>query len=550
MIDLLSRLAVLHGTDKFGYHDYTPNYFALLDGWQDRPLRMLEIGVGGYGFEDRGGESLATWRDFFPNASITGIDIQRKTMDLGPRVTILQGSQVDAEFLAQTVAEHGPFDIILDDGSHRNDHVIQTFEMLFEGLAPGGVYIIEDVQTAFMPRFGGSLTLDAPNSVAFFADRLVDLAQGRAGQIATIERFHNVIVLHKHGQKQASALAAEDRRVRAAVDVGGMALRVDPAVALVADLAAHETDQEGAGILVVSAGEVTDDRSLTALIDRLGRKGVILLQGGPVDPALLRQIFVQIDHREICVHYPAAPIADFARYVLSLSVYPDGAVLEIGDNDYPSNFAFDPQQPRATAALTAMGEVLQDTQASQSGLLHYATILQRFSGVSSAFGLVDRLAALGCTDRRFYQLAGMRAQHAGDWAAVLRLAEEALAHLPDDPQFVMAKVRAMRVLGRKAETEAVLRDVHARNPRARAVVVALAQIEQAAGRMQEAITLYDQSINLFPAPARPAQLRALIELCVGADASEAALQASQRLLALVPDDALAMQITARDTSQA
>ena len=118
MIDPLSRLAILHGTDKFGYHDYTPNYFSLLESWRMRPLRMLEIGVGGYGFEDRGGESLATWRDFFPQAQITAIDIQRKTVELGPRVRILQGSQVDAPFLAGTVAERGPFDIILDEDTH------------------------------------------------------------------------------------------------------------------------------------------------------------------------------------------------------------------------------------------------------------------------------------------------------------------------------------------------------------------------------------------------------------------------------------------------
>ena len=40
MIDPLSRLAILHGTDKFGYHDYTPNYFSLLESWRMRPLRM------------------------------------------------------------------------------------------------------------------------------------------------------------------------------------------------------------------------------------------------------------------------------------------------------------------------------------------------------------------------------------------------------------------------------------------------------------------------------------------------------------------------------
>ncbi|MFT5639386.1 MAG: cephalosporin hydroxylase, partial [Paracoccaceae bacterium] len=126
-IDPLSRLAVLNGTDKFGYHDYTPNYHRLLHHLRDKPIRLLEIGVGGYGDEDRGGESLAVWRDYFPNAKIiVGIDIQRKTMDLGPRVEILQGSQVDPEFLEQVQKDHGPFDVIIDDGSHRTEHVIES----------------------------------------------------------------------------------------------------------------------------------------------------------------------------------------------------------------------------------------------------------------------------------------------------------------------------------------------------------------------------------------------------------------------------------------
>ena len=46
MIDPLSRLAILHGTGKFGYHDYTLNYFDLLGHLRDKPLRLLEIAAG------------------------------------------------------------------------------------------------------------------------------------------------------------------------------------------------------------------------------------------------------------------------------------------------------------------------------------------------------------------------------------------------------------------------------------------------------------------------------------------------------------------------
>ena len=542
MIDPLSRLAILHGTDKFGYHDYTPNYFSLLESWRMRPLRMLEIGVGGYGFEDRGGESLATWRDFFPQAQITAIDIQRKTVELGPRVRILQGSQVDAPFLAGVVAERGPFDIILDDGSHRNEHVIETFELLFDGLAPGGIYLIEDVQTAFMPRYGGSLTLKAPNSVGYFADRLVDLTSGRAGEITAIERFHNIIVLHKRGADAAPLPAHGDRRIRAALEAGRSVRRADPALALAPELAAHEGDNPG--ILIAEAGQAGDASTLSALIDQLGPEGVILLQGGPVAPGLLREIFTQIDHREIRANYPEASIPDYARRILSLSVHADGAVLEIGDNTYPSNFDFDPHEPRAAAALKVMDEVMQDPAASGTGLLQYAGILQRFSGIEAAFDLVERLAASGCTDRRYYQLAILRMQRLANWSEVLRLSDEALAQLPDNPHFVTTKARAMRMLGQGLEAEALLRAAYARDPRGRAVVVALARLEQDAGRMPEAIALYEQSINLFPAGGRPAQLRSLITLCESAGAQQAAIRASQQLIALVPEDVLAQRILA------
>ena len=547
MIDQLSRLAILHGTDKFGYHDYTPNYFSLLESWRMRPLRMLEIGVGGYGFEDRGGESLATWRDFFPQAQITAIDIQRKTMALGPRVKILQGSQVDAPFLAGPVAECGPFDIILDDGSHLNEHVIETFGLLFDGLAPGGIYLIEDVQTAFMPRYGGSLALTAPNSVGHFADLLVDLSLGRAGEIAAIERFHNIIALHKRGRDTDPLPAHADRRIRAALDAGKSVRRADPALDLAPELARHEAGPDGqnAGILVAAAGQAGDGAALGALIRDLGPEGVILLQGGPVAAGLLREIFTQIDHREIRANFPQAPIQDYARHVLSLSIHADGAVLEIGDNNYPSNFAFDPHEPRAAAALATMGEVMQDPAASQTGLLQYTGILKRFSGIEAAFGLVDRLAASGCIDPRYYQLAVLRMQRTANWAEVLRLSEEALAHLPENPHFVVTKTRAMRMLGQGAEAEALLRDAYARDPRGRAVVVALARLEQDAGRMAEAIALYEQSINLFPLGGRSLQLRNLIALCEGAGAQQAAARASRQLIALVPDDALAQRILAK-----
>jgi demethylmacrocin O-methyltransferase len=155
-VDPLTRIALRHGTDKWGAHFYTPVYHQLFAHLRDRPVRLLEIGIGGYEFARLGGASLAMWAEYFPNGRILGIDVFAKTLDLGPRVSVRQGSQDDAAFLTRMSAEHGPFDIVIDDGSHVPAQVIASFDVLFPLLADGGLYVIEDVQTTFWPDFGGA----------------------------------------------------------------------------------------------------------------------------------------------------------------------------------------------------------------------------------------------------------------------------------------------------------------------------------------------------------------------------------------------------------
>ena len=156
-LDPLTRLAIKHGTDKWGPHFYTPVYHKLFAHLRERPLRLLEIGVGGYEYKKVGGNSLAMWADYFPHAQITGVDIAEKELSLDPRIKVLRGSQDDAVFLGKVCEEHGPFDIVIDDGSHIPKHVVASFGILFPKLADGGIYAIEDVQTAFWPNFGGSI---------------------------------------------------------------------------------------------------------------------------------------------------------------------------------------------------------------------------------------------------------------------------------------------------------------------------------------------------------------------------------------------------------
>ncbi|HEV7876164.1 MAG TPA: hypothetical protein VGP00_05780, partial [Nocardioides sp.] len=170
----LTELAQHFGTDKYGVHRYTPHYERHLGHLRSRAFTMLEIGVGGYSREGKGGASLRMWKHFFPKAQILGLDIQDKSFVDAPRIKTIQGSQVDEELLVQIVKEHGPLEVIVDDGSHRPEHIRETFRILFPLLADGGIYAIEDTQTSYWPTWGGSEALDDPTRTMGLVKSLLD----------------------------------------------------------------------------------------------------------------------------------------------------------------------------------------------------------------------------------------------------------------------------------------------------------------------------------------------------------------------------------------
>jgi hypothetical protein len=174
MSDDLVRLAVEHGTDKWGRHWYARHYETHFAPRRHEPLTILEIGVGGYEDPAKGGASLRMWKAFFPQARIFAIDIYDKSTLEEERIRIFQGRQADREFLDRVTAVTGPLDIVIDDGSHRNDDVVASFEALFPRLRDGGIYAIEDMQTSYWPSYGGSTDLDAPHTMMNLVKRLAD----------------------------------------------------------------------------------------------------------------------------------------------------------------------------------------------------------------------------------------------------------------------------------------------------------------------------------------------------------------------------------------
>lgn len=154
----LTTLMRRYGTDKLHGHHYDEEYARHFDPIRDRPIKLLEIGIGGYNVPKRGGESLKTWAEYFPNGQITGLDIENKSFLNTGRIMTWKGSQTDVEFLRRLSDVDGPFDIVIDDGSHRQDHVLITFHALFPLLRSGGIYVIEDMETAYRLDYGGNPT--------------------------------------------------------------------------------------------------------------------------------------------------------------------------------------------------------------------------------------------------------------------------------------------------------------------------------------------------------------------------------------------------------
>jgi hypothetical protein len=181
---------------------YFPIYERYFQRYINRPVFMLEIGTG------QGG-SARMWKQYFgPLARIVTVDIRNCKQFAESQIYVRTGSQSDAGFLRDIVAEFGAPDIVLDDGSHRMQDVNASFDILFPALRSDGIYFVEDLRSAYSPKLGGGLR--APGSFIERCKNLVDTmnvgtpkgtelnpAKGAADQAFSISFFQSVVVIEK-----------------------------------------------------------------------------------------------------------------------------------------------------------------------------------------------------------------------------------------------------------------------------------------------------------------------------------------------------------------
>jgi hypothetical protein len=150
--------------DKWDHYlEIYERYFARFVGTK---VSVLEIGVSH-------GGSLQLWKEYFgPHALIWGIDIDPQCSEYAnePRIYSLTVNQADLCDLVSFREICGPFDIVIDDGSHIQAHQETSFKALWPDTR--NVYLIEDCHSGF-PNLHG------------FAD------------IASVATYRQVLVLEK-----------------------------------------------------------------------------------------------------------------------------------------------------------------------------------------------------------------------------------------------------------------------------------------------------------------------------------------------------------------
>jgi len=166
-MDLLPYWLNNTGKSIHKWANYFPIYEKHFSPWKGKSVNILEIGV------EHGG-SLEMWKQYFgSDSNIVGIDINPNCAQYeSPGTNIRIGDQTDLEFLQRVVDEFGPFDIIIDDGSHISDHIKASFIFLYSKVKNDGCYFVEDLHASYAPHCGNSLA--NPNSFINYVKSITD----------------------------------------------------------------------------------------------------------------------------------------------------------------------------------------------------------------------------------------------------------------------------------------------------------------------------------------------------------------------------------------
>lgn len=133
-----------YNTDKNTTHSYLEVYDDIFAPYKDKEINLLEIG-------NNGGGSIKLWLDYFSNVKISGLEINdlQELHELNVKhdnVNIKMGIDAYSQNAIDLIKQDGPFDIIIDDGSHIPVHQLFVINNYLSLLKSKGLMVIEDIQ--------------------------------------------------------------------------------------------------------------------------------------------------------------------------------------------------------------------------------------------------------------------------------------------------------------------------------------------------------------------------------------------------------------------
>jgi hypothetical protein len=146
-----------YNSDKSAWHNYTTLYAPIFKalGYHDRPINLFELGLGSINpdIESNMGHlgnpcaSMRSFKDFFPKASIYGADIDRDILIEEERIKTFYCDQTDPVVIKAmwNLVGNVEFDVIIDDGLHKNHANECFFTHSYHKLKKGGLYVVEDI---------------------------------------------------------------------------------------------------------------------------------------------------------------------------------------------------------------------------------------------------------------------------------------------------------------------------------------------------------------------------------------------------------------------
>ena len=158
------------------------SYFEVYDQLFERfkgkkNLTLVEIGV-------LNGGSLVMWRELFgADARIIGVDASPTAEAMREHgFEIYIGDQGCETFWRDFFTKVGPVDILIDDGGHTNKHQITTVKSALGHIENGGLLIVEDIGTSYLPQYGNPSTYSFMNYCKWIIDKLQARSSLVAGQ--------------------------------------------------------------------------------------------------------------------------------------------------------------------------------------------------------------------------------------------------------------------------------------------------------------------------------------------------------------------------------